>query len=107
MRITHSPWGLVEGHATIAEGIDFVSTASHGGYVISDHRRAQMPASIREIKTFAGGNNYEEDCDWALVVLAYPYEFPAGVVRHAINMQSHFKLPDSALCAARACLSGA
>jgi hypothetical protein len=35
-----------------------------------------MPKALREFKPFAGPNWYEEDCDWAIVALAFPQFFP-------------------------------
>jgi hypothetical protein len=34
-----------------------------------------MPEPYRAVPTFAGGNWYEEDCDWALVALSFPELF--------------------------------
>jgi hypothetical protein len=61
----------------VAPGIVQVSTAGHGGYWLSPERRADMPAQYRDIRTFAGGPWYEEDCDWSLVVLSFPEHFDA------------------------------
>ena len=72
----NTPWGKPQGLSKqVADGIVFYSTASHGGYHLSAERKAQMPALYRAIKTFAGGNWYEEDCDWCLVALSFPQYF--------------------------------
>ena len=71
-----TPWGAAQTSKTIAEGIVSYMTASHGGILISDQRRESMPDHLRSIPTFAGGNWYEEDCDWAIVALAFPVHFP-------------------------------
>ena len=72
----NTPWGVADDVTTLAPGICFVSTPSHGGFWLSPERRAEMPEPYRSIKTFAGGNWYEEDCDCALVILAFPDVFP-------------------------------
>jgi hypothetical protein len=77
---THCPWGKVEFPAEIAPGIWTLSTPSHGGIVVSAERRAAMPAQLRDFQTFAGGNWYEEDCDWCVVALAFPEYFSADVL---------------------------
>ena len=47
-----------------------MTTPSHGGYVLSDERQAAMPAALRRDDPF-----YEEDVDWALVLLGFASEF--------------------------------
>ena len=70
----HTPWGPAQQVERIAEGIDFYSTAGHGGYKISAERKKAMPEPYRSHQTFAGGLWYEEDCDWAVVALSFPDE---------------------------------
>lgn len=67
-----SPWGQVDQATQVLAGIWSVQTPSHGGYIISQQRRDAMPAPLASFLTFAGGNAYEEDCDWAIVALAWP-----------------------------------
>ncbi len=61
--IQHSPWGRVQNEITLAEGITFVDTASHGGIKLSAERVAQMPRGARKTSGW-----YEEDCEslWPL-----------------------------------------
>lgn len=68
-----SPWGLItEEEADPAiPGITRIETASHGGYRLTAERQAQMPEHLKMPDGF-----YEEDCDWALVALAFPAEYP-------------------------------
>lgn len=66
------PWGSIDEAKEIAPGIWLVETPSHGGLMISAERRAAMPAYLRDVRTYAGGNAYEEDCDWSLVAAAFP-----------------------------------
>lgn len=72
----HTPWGTPQQSKQIADGITWYSTASHGGFHVSARIKASMPEPYRSIKTFAGGNWYEEDCDWSIVALAFPEYFP-------------------------------
>ncbi len=81
----HTPWGESQQTDTIAPGITRVSTASHGGFIISAERRAAMPDTLREFSTFAGGNAYEEDCDAAIVIAAFPQHFSAAQVASAVS----------------------
>ena len=78
---TSSPWGKVQTAEVIAPGIVSVTTASHGGILLSHERYQQMPERFRE--TFAGGRWYEEDCDWAKVAVTFPDCFPAQTVENA------------------------
>ena len=84
-KMMYTPWGEAQDIDTIADGITWVSTASHGGFIISAERRAAMPKSLREFETFAGGNNYEEDCDAAIVIAAFPEHFSAAQVARAVE----------------------
>ena len=84
-KMMYTPWGEAQDIDTIADGITWVSTASHGGFIISAERRAAMPKSLREFETFAGGNNYEEDCDAAIVIAAFPEHFSAAQVARAVS----------------------
>jgi hypothetical protein len=80
----HTPWGYSDHVEYIAEGIQWVSTPSHGGYKLSPERVKAMPrdwlnASFN-LQGFGGW--FEEDCDWCLVVLAFPDCFePSSVGR--------------------------
>ena len=66
-----SPWGKVQFCEQIAEGIVSVSTAGHGGLKLSAKRNNQIP---EEARIHTGW--YEEDCEWAIVALVFPEEFP-------------------------------
>lgn len=69
-KVKYSPWGAIQHAKQIAEGIDLVSTASHGGFKLDRRRNAQMPEVFRR-----KGGWYEEDCEYALVVLIFPELF--------------------------------
>jgi hypothetical protein len=68
-----SPWGPVQHVTVISPDIKQVSTASHGGLILSAKLARKVPAGIQ---SFVGDNRYwEEDCDWAVVTLLFPEEF--------------------------------
>ena len=101
-----SPWGPVQHHHVIAEGIVRVHCAGHGGIILSETRFAQMPACFRN--TFAGGRAYEEDCDWACVAVVFPEHFSSGNVESAFHTLRSYSKNDAAVqtwldnCPARA-----
>jgi hypothetical protein len=79
-------WGVPDTIKEIAPGIDFVTTPSHGGYILSPERYAQMPDNLRQC-SFTGDNHFEEDCSWCAVVLAWPelfkpYEYQAACMTY-------------------------
>ena len=41
-----TPWGRIQDHHRIADGVVSVSTAGHGGIWLSDKRIAQLPKRI-------------------------------------------------------------
>jgi hypothetical protein len=84
-RRIHTPWGESQTVREIAEGITLVTTAGHGGYLLSPARRSAMPDALHAFETFAGGNAYEEDCDWAVVAVAFPEHFDALSVLYAVH----------------------
>ena len=67
---TSTPWGMADSSEKIARGIVSYSTPSHGGFHLSPIRQAEMPEAL---KIESGW--YEEDCDWCLVVVAFPQFF--------------------------------
>jgi hypothetical protein len=74
----NTPWGVSQGKpATIADGITFYHTARHGGFHLSPERLAAMPAALRAARTDYGPDYpwFEEDCDYSLVVMAFPEYF--------------------------------
>lgn len=82
---TSTPWGRADTVTKIADGIYRVDTPGHGGYWLSRSRNAVVRKRIPLFKTFAGGPWYEEDCDWAVVVAAFPECFKPEKVEIAKN----------------------
>jgi hypothetical protein len=77
-----SPWGRVEDVREFGDGVVFVSTAGHGGFWLSADRHRALQ-SRHGFKTFAGGAWYEEDCDAAVVVVAFSDLFDVPTVERA------------------------
>lgn len=76
---SRSPWGKIDHVETIAPGIQFCGTPSHGGYFLSDERNAQVHPAWRSkwASSPSLDNWYEEDCRWAIVAFHFP-EFFTG-----------------------------
>lgn len=74
-----TPWGLADFITVVAPGIVFVTTPSHGGYILDDERNAKVlerfPFEPGE-KTMTPPTFYEEDCEWAFVCATFPELFP-------------------------------
>jgi len=70
---TNSIWGPIIMAEEFLPGVWVVTSASHGGIMLSAHRQAAMPDALQ-----LGTAYYEEDCDWALPVLAFRDEFEAA-----------------------------
>ncbi len=85
----HTPWGSSQTQTRVAEGITRHSTASHGGYFLDARRWAQFREMMPTVKLWAGDQWFEEDCDWALVALAFPDCFTSEDVHHAVASVLH------------------
>jgi hypothetical protein len=86
-----TPWGVADFVKVLAPGVVMVCTPSHGGIWLSRERCDAMPRELAGVPTFVersvgrmpsahGGRWYEEDCDVALVALAFPELFPREFV---------------------------
>lgn len=74
----HTPWGAAQTQRQIARGIIEVSTAGHGGIHLSRTLNAKVHPAWRDRKGW-----YEEDNEWAFVVLTFPDCFPSERVEDA------------------------
>jgi len=88
-----TPWGQSQGVDVIAPGIEFVSTASHGGIRLSGQRNNQNPMWLKQLTFNEQGKTgwYEEDCDWCIPVIVFSRE--AG--RWARNQGRHDLLDEA------------
>jgi hypothetical protein len=75
-----TPWGESQDRTVVADGIVFHSTAGHGGFHLSAERLAEMHPALRKRNTrFCPANWFEEDCEAALVALAFPQFMEANL----------------------------
>lgn len=72
---------------TLPNGITFKSTPSHGYFYISDARYKDMqqnsPALLEKTSCYSGGISFEEDVEWARIVLAFLSEFDDQWIENA------------------------
>lgn len=80
---THSPWGKPHGWSLVIPGVWSCHTASHGGWWLSHERLEAMPEELKAQTFGSSGGFFEEESDWALVVRAFPKEFPEEMRCHA------------------------
>lgn len=84
--VRQTPWGHADHVQWIADGIAHVFTSSHGGFYVSSERLDALPVPFRKFVPFAKLPNwFEEDCDWAVVTLAFPDLFPQDTLRAAVQ----------------------
>lgn len=67
-----TPWGPSQGSTKYADGIEFHTTARHGGFKLDRARNAQVHAAWRR-----KGGWYEEDCEAYIVLFTFPEVFKA------------------------------
>ncbi len=71
-----TPWGPSQHIRKIADGIEFVSTAGHGGFRLSPERQQVLAKRFPKFKPFTGNRMWlEEDCDALLVYVLFPEHF--------------------------------
>lgn len=64
---TSTPWGGSQTAVIYAEGVVSHSTAGHGGFHLTPDRNAKIHPLLRKETPW-----YEEDSEWAIVVLSFP-----------------------------------
>lgn len=69
-----SPWGQIQEAEQIAPGIWSVSTASHGGFYLSQQRMAALPDHLK-VNVYGQNCWFEEDVEVSLVLLGFAEEF--------------------------------
>lgn len=70
---TATPWGNAQQVVRYAPGVNFYSTAGHGGFKLSKRINDLLIPQYLKQATWSGlglKGWYEEDCDWAIVVIA-------------------------------------
>ena len=72
-----SPWGKIDYVQQMGDGIYIVGTPGHGGVWLSRERLKEMPATLKtRTQFYDGGPWFEEDCEVARVMVAFPEAFP-------------------------------
>lgn len=83
--IIPTPWGNAHTARIISNGLDFYTTASHGGIKVKpelwEHLKKMMPA----FQSYAGEGWLEEDCDANAAALLWPEFFTPEEVFHAVQ----------------------
>ncbi|MBC3871735.1 DUF7007 domain-containing protein [Undibacterium oligocarboniphilum] len=67
---TSTPWGVAQNVTNIARGIRSVTTAGHGGVLVSPTKNNLIPEYMRH---HAG--EYEEDCEWCIPAIVFESEW--------------------------------
>jgi len=80
-----TPWGAPQSKCLIAEGIAVVTTATHGGVLLSAKRYAEFQRHFPLFEGFEGGRWFEEDYDATLIILAFPEHFKKKAVHAAVR----------------------
>lgn len=85
---TSTPWGPSQNATRIARGITSYSTAGHGGIKLSAGRNAIIRKEIKDKTWGQRGHDgwYEEDCDAAIVIMAFPEFFRPEQVQYAAQL---------------------
>jgi hypothetical protein len=83
------PWGNIQSRLLVVEGIEFLTTASHGGFVLSEDRYSQMPEYLKPC-SFTGDQYFEEDSSWCAVVLAFTQHFSTEQVKSATDCYTRY-----------------
>jgi hypothetical protein len=75
---SRSPWGIVDIVTKFDDGVEFISTASHGGFKLDRAHNSKIMPEMRK-----SGGWYEEDCEYSIVALTFPELFTRDDVEKA------------------------
>ena len=84
-----SPWGTPTDFQRVTDGILWINSASHGGYVVSREMYDKMPDHLKAC-SFTNDQYFEEDLSWCAVVLAFPQHFGTGLCAAARETYERF-----------------
>lgn len=90
---TYTPWGTAQAATYYAKGIVFYSTASHGGFHVSNGMLKRIPEYLQKADKYADGTAgwFEEDCASAIVIICFSELFPVKWRENAVStMQSTY-----------------
>ena len=91
MEQIETPWGPAQTVKPIAEGLDWVSTAGHGGIRLSPARWLELQIAFPHFRGYAGPGWLEEDLDWALAAILWPQHFSGQSVWSAARAVQSYK----------------
>lgn len=82
----YTPWGKSQHQTQFGEGIVFHTTAGHGGFHVESRLLKLMPQVLQDFNPFTGKKGwFEEDCDWAIVAVAFPDRFEKPSLQAAVK----------------------
>lgn len=92
-----SPWGAVQDFEVIADGIVYVSTASHGGIWVAPELLHRIKKEMQDYAAYWSGSSqwFEEDCAAQCVVVSFPEYFGAEQVESAWRVINRYVLPEA------------
>jgi hypothetical protein len=85
----NTPWGKSDSKQTVRRGLSFVTTPSHGGFMVAKGYAYKhfSPEAIVRGKAYGGYLAYEEDCDASIVLWeAYDTFLSLPVTEWTINV---------------------
>lgn len=88
MLANSSPWGPIEKQEVLAPGVRSITTASHGGLLLSDERQQRMPSHLRQ-----ENSGYECHGEYHLVAIGFPEEAQAMGI-HLCNALTYVGIID-------------
>lgn len=93
-----SPWGTVQDVEVIADGIVYVSTASHGGIWVAPELLHLLTDEMKDYAAYWSGSPqwFEEDCAAQCVVVSFPEYFGAEQVERAWDVVRRFVTKEAA-----------
>ena len=93
-----SPWGTIQDEEIIADGIVYVSTASHGGIWVASELLHRIKWTFLDYAAYWSGSSqwFEEDCAAQCVVVSFPEYFPAEQVERAWDVVRRFVTKEAA-----------
>lgn len=84
---TNTPWGYSQQSYKFGRGITQYSTAGHGGFHVSAGLLRKMDPALRRVGgkyiSWKAEGWFEEDCEWAAVVVSFPERFEPSMVAAA------------------------
>jgi len=85
MQVIETPWGPSQHVNPLAQGITLISTAGHGGIMLSPERWELVRSVFPDFKPWAGHGWLEEDTDYAIAVVLWPGLFKAHTVWQTVE----------------------